>query len=371
MQNSPLIAVIGGGNGAFAAAAQLTHKGLRVNLCDPYRDGESLQPIMADKKLYHVGNILGEGSVTLNKVTASVAEAVEGAELILVCVPTSTHAAVAGWLAPVLGKSATVLLDPGHTGGALNFKHAITQAGYKGELVLGETNTLTYIARKADPKTINISNFAKNIYVSSLPGKNLDRLLEKTALCFPELQPRPTVIGTSLRNLNAIMHPPGMILAAVWVEKEGGKWDFYYDAATPAVENLMQAIDDERITIAEAWGEPMQPLIDLLASIGTTTQEAAATRSLMKAFLESKPNRHIKAPKSLDDRYMHEDFGYGLVPMVELAQFVGVKTPVMDSLITVASTINKIDYRVHGLNREKMGLAGMGFAEIKKYLELG
>ncbi len=371
MQGNSLIAVIGGGNGAFAAAAHLTSKGLRVNLCDPYRDGESLQPLMADKKLNHTGSFLGEGSVVLNKVTASIGEAVEGADLVLVCVPTSTHAAMAKWLAPVLEKDAAVLLDPGHTGGALNFKHAILQAGYKGDLVLGETNTLTYIARKSDPTTINIGNFAKNIFVSSLPGKNLDRLLEKTTICFPELQPRPTIIGTSLRNLNAMMHPPGMILAAVWVEKEGGKWDFYYDAATPAVENLMEAIDDERIAIAEAWGEPMQPLIDLLAGIGTTTQEAAATGSLMTAFLESVPNRYIKAPKSLDDRYMHEDFGYGVVPMLEMARFVNVKTPVMDSLVTVASTINKINYRVDGLSKEKMGLAGMGYTEFKKYLEQG
>lgn len=126
--------------------------------------------------------------------------------------------------------------------------------------------------------------------------------------------------------------------------------------------------DDERIAIATAWGEPMQPLIELLAMIGTTTEAARKSRSLRIAFLESAPNRYLKSPKSLDDRYMHEDFGYGIVPMVELAKIVGVSAPVMESLITVASTINKIDYRTQGLNKEKMGLAGLSVDQIRQYI---
>jgi opine dehydrogenase len=105
-----------------------------------------------------------------------------------------------------------------------------------GKLNLGETNTLTYIARKSDPKTINISNVAGNVYISSLPSQNLNDLMQKTSWFFPGLQTQTSVIGTSLRNVNAIMHPPGMILAAVWIETAGGMWDFYFDAATPAVE---------------------------------------------------------------------------------------------------------------------------------------
>jgi opine dehydrogenase len=364
------VAVIGGGNGAFAAAAHLTYKGLSVNLCDPYREGESLKPLMIENRLNFTG-ALGRDSVALNKVSTSLAEALADASMVILCVPTSAHALFARWLAPLLSQSATVLLNPGHTGGALNFLHSLTEEGYKGDLVLGETNTLTYIARKSDPTTVNISNIASNIHLSSLPGKNIDRLLSATHDCYPELQTCPTIIGTSLRNLNAMMHPPGMILAAVWVERNGGNWDFYYDGATPAVENLMQAIDDERLSIATAWGEKVEPLIDILAMIGTTTHEAATSRSLQKAFLDSTPNRHIKAPKSLDDRYMHEDIGYGLVPMTELARIANITTPVMDSLITIASTITKIDYRRQGLNNSKMGLSGKAHAAIKRYFEDG
>jgi opine dehydrogenase len=370
MNTSSVVTIIGGGNGAFAAAADLSSHGHLVNLCDPYRAGESLKPIMTERRLRYTG-VMGEGEVTLNRVTAKLEEALEGTEFILICVPTSIHSTIANWLAPFLRENTTILLDPGHTGGALHFKHSLAEAGYMGRLILGETNTLTYIARKSNPETINISNVAGNVYISSLPSLNLNVLLEKTCRYFPDLQPQTSIIGTSLRNVNAIMHPPGMILAAVWVETAGGKWDFYYDAATPAVERLMQAIDDERMKIAAAWDVKLEPLIDMLAKIGTTTEEARQSRSLQKAFLESVPNRYIKAPPSLDDRYMHEDIGYGLVPMVTLGNIAGVSAPVMESLITIASTINQIDYRVTGLNAARMGLEGKSLTAIRNYFSQG
>jgi opine dehydrogenase len=133
----------------------------------------------------------------------------------------------------------------------------------------------------------------------------------------------------------------------------------------------MQAIDDERLRIAAAWGVEVEPLIDMLAKIGTTTEAARQSRSLRQAFLESAPNRYIKAPRSLDDRYMHEDIGFGLVPMLALGRLAGVVAPVMDSLVTVASTINAIDYHRDGLNAEKMGLEGMAKEEAQAYFQKG
>ena len=64
----------------------------------------------------------------------------------------------------------------------------------------------------------------------------------------------------------------------------------------------------------------------------------------------------IKSPPSLDHRYIREDIGYGLVPMAEIGRLLGIKTPVMDALITLASTALGVDFRVEGLTLEKMGL---------------
>jgi len=370
MRNAGTVTIIGGGNGGFAAAVDLTQKGFCVNLCDPFHNGEFILPIMKDRKVSYEG-IYGEGDLTLNKVTPSVGDALEGAQLVIIIAPSTTHATIAGWSSPYINDGTTILLNPGHTGGALNFKQSLSQDGFNKSIILGETNTLTYVARKSNPKTINITNYNKNVYVSALPAINLAQLTEVTGKCYPDLQPQKTVIGTSLRNLNAMMHPPGMILSAAWIESTSGNFNFYFDAATLAVSRLMQEIDNERLAISAGWGEAMEPLIDLLLIQGLTTKEARDSGSLQEAFLRSEPNRWLKAPSSLDHRYMHEDIGNGLVPMVALGQIVGVKTPTMESIINISNIINQRNYWRDGLNKTHLGLEGMQLGEVITFLEKG
>ncbi len=45
--------------------------------------------------------------------------------------------------------------------------------------------------------------------------------------------------------------------------------------------------------------------------------------------------------------------------MAEVGKLLGVRTPVMDALITLASTALGIDFRRDGLTLDKMGLAGI------------
>jgi opine dehydrogenase len=362
------IAVIGGGNGAFAASVHLTMKGFLVSLCDPYMEGEALKPLLSDRLLNYVG-MFGEGAVKLHAVTSDVAEATNDVDLIMVCTPATAHSTVAKWLASVLRPGQTILLNPGHTGGALNFRRALHNAGYSDILVLGETSTLTYITRKKDPKTVWVEHMGEFVSVASLPAANLSQLLAKTSALYPKLNPTRTVLGTSLRNLNAMMHPPGMILGAAWIEHTGGDFFFYQDAATPGVGRLMEAIDRERLQIAEAWDEPLESFVELMWKTGITTDAARESGSLQRAFLECEPNRKIKAPPKLDHRYMHEDMMHGLVPMIAFGQVVGVNALTMNALVHIASMVNGIDYQKEGLNLEKLGLAGMDREEIRALLE--
>jgi opine dehydrogenase len=66
-----------------------------------------------------------------------------------------------------------------------------------------------------------------------------------------------------------------------------------------------------------------------------------------------------------------EDVGYGIVPMAALGELVGVKTPVIDALITLASTAVGVDFRATGLNLERMGLAGLKAADLEKFILAG
>jgi opine dehydrogenase len=143
---------------------------------------------------------------------------------------------------------------------------------------------------------------------------------------------------------------------------------FYREGITTAVGRVTAAVDAERMAIAGALGLPAVPFLDLFYEAGLTTRAARDSGSIARACEESAPNRTIAAPPSLDHRYIHEDVGYGLVPMAELGRLAGVATPTIDALVRLASLALGIDYRRDGLTLERLGLAGKSPKELLRYV---
>jgi opine dehydrogenase len=83
------------------------------------------------------------------------------------------------------------------------------------------------------------------------------------------------------------------------------------------------------------------------------------------------PNQTIKSPPTLDHRYIKEDVGYGLVPMAAIGNLLGIRTPVIDALITLASVISRVDYRKDGLTLDSMGLDGINPEKLPSILQEG
>jgi opine dehydrogenase len=167
------------------------------------------------------------------------------------------------------------------------------------------------------------------------------------------------------------MHPAGMIGNAGWIEKSGGDFLYYREGITPAIGAWIDAVDAERLQIVRRLG--VQPLrfVDIFHQAGLTTSEARDTGSAYQAIHNSEANFTIKAPPSLDHRYIREDIGYGLVPMTEVGKLLGVKAPIMDALITLASTALDVDFRVEGLTLAKMGLEGVAAERLPAILADG
>lgn len=74
----------------------------------------------------------------------------------------------------------------------------------------------------------------------------------------------------------------------------------------------------------------------------------------------------IGAPSQLDNRYLTEDVGYSLIFLTDLAARLGVATPVMDAVITVASVVLARDFRAEGRRTmSSLGLDGMSPEELR------
>lgn len=361
------IAVLGAGHGGHAAVADLTRRGFEVRL--HARRQATLDPIRARGGVEVRG--VHDGFVAFDALTTDVAEAVDGADLIMLVVPSVAHEHYAKALAPLLTPATPLFLNPGHTGGGLHFVNELRSAGYQGEVRTCETVTLTYICRMEGPATVGLYSYTKNLKFAAFPGRHAQAMAAAIGAVFPEIRPASSVLETGLSNMNAVFHPPGMVMNAGWIQRTNGGFLFYREGITDAVGRLVSAIDRERVAIAKALAIPTVTFLEGFHAAGLTTEAAMKSGSVARACEESGPNRTVKSPESLDHRYMHEDIGYGLVPMAALAGLASVPTPTMDAFIHIGSEAVGIDYAATGLTLAKMGLAGRAPKDLTRFLEQG
>jgi opine dehydrogenase len=300
------------------------------------------------------------------KVARKVAEAISEADVIIVVVPSTGHLTIAENIGRQLRDGQIILLNPGHTGGALEFKQKLIETGCKAQTTLCETMTLTYLSRLRSRGTVKIFKKSKNILYAALPGSALTRDIRKRLEdMFKGLVPVENVLVTGLANVNAMMHPPGMIMNAGWIEHTWGGFRFYTEGITQSIARVIERMDGERMSIMKGLGLDPVPFGQVFHSIGSST---IGTGSIFEIIQHSEPNKEIRAPESLNNRYVHEDVGHGLVPMMEFAKIVGVDAPVMNYLTEIASIINGTNYKATGRTAAKLGISGMDKTELLDFV---
>lgn len=359
------VAVLGPGNAGHTAAAHLALRGYRVRLAG--RDPQRLQPALERGGVELVG-VAGEGFGRLEMITTDLAAAVEGADLIMLTVAGPGLADYARRLAPLLSPEPIIFLNPGQVGGALEFARVVRAAGYDAPLRLLQGNTLTYGCRVVDRAKAWAYVLVREVLVSALPARMTASLVAALAELYPSLRPAADVLHSGLHYMNCVLHAPGMVCNAGWIEHARGGFRYYFEGTTPAVARVIEAVDAERLAILAGLDLPGTPFIDQFYRAGYTTPEAWQSRSIYRAMQASEPNKLRPAPKSLQHRYLIEDVPYGLVPMSELARLAGVPTPTIDALITLASKLMETDYRAAGRTAERMGLGDRPLAEIRAYV---
>jgi opine dehydrogenase len=362
------VAILGAGSGGCAAAADLTLRGYSVKL--HARREERLRPLRERGGIEVTGGI-HEGFVPLTHLTTSVAEAVDGIDLIMLVVPGVAHQYYAEQLAPLLSPERLILLNPGHTGGGLHFVHELRRAGYRQAVQTCETLTLTYICRLQGPTRVHLVSYVRNLSWAAFPGRNAEGLYPLLKPVYPEIVRASSVLETGLSNGNAVVHPPGMLMNAGWIEHTAGEFFFYREGLTEAVGQVITAVDDERMKIAAALGIPTKSCLEIARQAGLFTEAAVARGNMSQAWREALPTQTFKSPSSLDHRFVHEDVGFGLVPFAALGRLAGVVTPTMDALIHLTSMAMGIPYWETGLTLDKMGLTDMAVAELNRFVHEG
>src|ERR1700712_3597156 len=101
------VAVLGAGHGGHAAAADLVQRGFNVRL--HARNEKNLSAIRRQGGIVMRG--IHDGVAPLTQITTDIAEAVDGADVIMLVVPSVAHQSYARMLAPILRPEQILFLN--------------------------------------------------------------------------------------------------------------------------------------------------------------------------------------------------------------------------------------------------------------------
>jgi opine dehydrogenase len=356
------IAVLGGGNGAYAAAADLSNAGHEVRFWR--RDFNAFRPVL-DTGSIRLRDFQGVRNVRIARPTTDIAEAVRGADLIVAPVPAFAQYDLAVALAPHLTEGQMVFLPPGTFGSYLMTK-VLRDHGCRADIAIAETGTLPWLARKRGPNEVAITTRATRLPTGVFPARSRERALALLSQAFPgAIEPLEDALSGALMNAGPIIHPPLIIMNAGPIE-HFDRWDIHKEGTQPPIRRVHDALDGERIAIREALGykAPHFPLSDHY----TTSNWMYGKLAHDKLVDSGDWHEHLDLRSH---RYMREDVALGLALIVSLGEWAGVPCPVAAGLLTVGGAATGNNFRRDGRTLETLGLAGMSRASLQAMLREG
>ena len=357
------VAVIGAGNGGTAIAGYLSSLGVKVNLCDLFP--QYLEGIRAAGGI----DLTCAGETThqaLNLVTEDAALAIRGVHLIMVVTPSFTHKMIAEACCSALTDGQVVVLNPGRTGGALEFLNTIRSKGCTADITVADTQTLIYSCRKTGPSSVEIYGVKKEVTLGAFPANRTRQVLDLLNPYYPQFTPAKNCLETSLSNIGALFHPTPVLLNIGRIESDPRGYRYYCDGISPSVAVLIKAIDGERMAVAQAYG------IQILSAEEWLLQSYETHGDTLYELIQNNgAYGDIMSPKTIQARYVTEDVPMSLVPISTLGQAAGVPTPNIDAVIQLTSSIYGRDFRAEGRNAKNLGLEGMTKDQVAHYFETG
>ena len=357
--------VIGAGHGGKAMAAHLALMGFRVTLFNRTFD--------------HIAALKARGGIDLESaeggphgfaklaiVTSDMAEALQDAQMIMVVVPSSAHADVARSVAPHLKDGQIIVLHPGRTCGTLEFVKALRDQGCTADVTVAEAETFIYASRSDGPAQARIFRIKEAVPLAALPATRTKVVLEAIQPAYPQFIDGGNVLNTGMNNMGAIFHPALTLLNAGWIEATHGDYQFYIEGVTPSVARVLEELDRERVTVASSLGLRARTGLEWLQMAYNTIGE-----DLHEAIHNQPGYYGIKAPSTLNHRYIFEDVPMSLVPIASLGERFGVSVRGMDSIIRLACIVHRTDYWRRGRTVDKLGIGDLSVSELTRYVNEG
>lgn len=354
------IAILGGGHGCYAAAADLSELGHEVRLWR--RDAAALQPVIA------AGSIVlkdsdGAREVRIARATADIGEALRGAQLVVLPSPAIAQEDIARAMAPHLVDGQVVFLPPG-TFGSFVMARIVRQAGNRADVAWAETGTLPYLARKHGDREVNVTIRAVRLPTGVYPARRSAHALAVIRAAYPAAHGCGDALSGALMNAGPVIHPPLIVMNAAPLQ-HFERWDIHNEGTQPSVRAVTDRLDQERMAVREAlgYGAPHYPLADHY--LNDRWMYGDAHKKLVKS---GDWREHIDLQTH---RYVREDTELGLAFLASVARWTNTDAPLAHGLLAVVGGFLGRDLRQGPRTLEGLGLQRKSRDELQQLLHEG
>jgi opine dehydrogenase len=365
-QTIATVTVIGAGSGGFQLVTNLGMAGYRVRLHD--REERRLDAIRERGGIDVENGPQPFASVEL--ASTDLAASLDGADLVIFATGGNAQAAAARDVAPLLRDGQILLLVQGNTGGSLIVRQELARGGCRATVDVAEMDTYPYATARLEPARARMVTRKRWVQVAAFPGRRGGAVFERLSPLFPEAVLAPNILCTGLTNMNAMLHVANCV-ANVGRIQSGGGFRFYAEGVTPAVANLYQAMDGERLALAERLGVTIPSMPEWFGlAYGVREPTLHETFQRLTYDLDG-PYRNTPTPTSLEHNYVAEDVPTGLIPISALGAAAGVPTPTMDAVVRLACVMAGRDFAAEARTIDRLGLAGQDAAQIQDTVQNG
>ncbi|MGB0506238.1 MAG: NAD/NADP octopine/nopaline dehydrogenase family protein [Pikeienuella sp.] len=355
------IAVLGGGNGSAAAVVDATEAGHKTRWWR--RSMENFGSVATTKTMTVIDHA-GSREVPVSP-TDNLAQAINGAELILIPTPAFAQEDIAKALAPHLVDGQVLYLPPGSFG-AYVMMRIIRDAGCTAQIAIAETGTLPWLCRKQGEDTVRITTRASRLPTGVLPTSKSAHALSIIEQAFPgAIEDCGDILSAALMNAGPIIHSPLIVMNAGPIE-HFDRWDIHNEGTQPSVRMVHIALDSERMAVREklGYGAPHFPLDDHYNTSNWMYGNLAHDKLVDSGDWHEKLNLSTH-------RYMSEDMAVGLAFLVSVGEWLGMEMPVSKGLLAIGSVTSGRDLRADGRTMENLGLAEITVSAVQAMLAEG
>ncbi len=347
------VGIAGAGSIAFGTAALLAQMGHKPVLWSP--SGKGTTDLAAG------GDLTATGAIALSfrpGIAAGVTD-LAACDVVLVAVPGYGHRNVLDALVPHLRDGQPVVISSHASFGALYLQRRLAERGVQLPVTAWGTTAVT--GRRQSGSEVLVNTLRAQVDICTLPDTDGDHGLALCRTLFGDrFRRRDGLLAITLSNLNPQNHM-GIALANMTRMEKGEAWG-QGENVTPNVGRLLEALDGERLAIAEALGLTVRTIFEhFQLSFHVPVASISEMNQLMAA-----EGRGGTGPATADSRYVTEDVPFGLVVTVALGEMVGRPATLHQAGVSIFSAMYGRDFAAENNLLDAIGIREMSLDDLRR-----